>query len=85
MTSRSAIPSFGRARVVRGVAKRHDGVQAVVATGQLDDDEDAVGMLLDARALERLRGERRRRAAQEQRQPRADTDAVHAADQEVAP
>ena len=37
--------------VVRRVAVRHDGVQAVVAARQLDDDEDPLGVLLDAGAL----------------------------------
>ena len=74
--------SFGRnadARpraVVGRIAVRHDGVQPVVAARQLEHDEDALGMLLDARALQRLRGQRRRRAAEEERQPGADADAV---------
>ena len=41
-------------------------------------------MLLDARAFERLRGQRRRRAAQDERQAGADADAVQAAREEIA-
>ena len=41
-------------------------------------------MLLDAGAFERLRGQRRRRAAQDERQAGADADAVQAAGEEVA-
>ena len=37
--------------IVRGVAVRHDGVQAIVAARQLDDDENALGMRFDAGAL----------------------------------
>ena len=37
--------------------------------GKLDDDEDAVGMLLDAGALQGLGGERYGRAAQDERSP----------------
>ena len=70
--------------VVGGIAERHDGVQAVIAARQLDDHEDAVGMLLDARAFERLRGERRGRAVQDERQSRADAEAVHPSSDEVA-
>ena len=70
--------------VVRRVAVRHDGVQAVVAARQLDDDENPLGMLLDAGALERLRRQRRGRAAQDQRQAGADADAVQPAGQKVA-
>ena len=44
-------PELRPGAVVRGVAVRHDGVQAVVAARQLDDDENALGMLLDAGAL----------------------------------
>jgi transcription antitermination factor NusA-like protein len=45
--------------VVIRVAVRDDGVQAVVAARKLDDDEDALGTALEARASERLGGERR--------------------------
>ena len=62
--------------VIRRVAERHDGVQPVVAARQFEDDEDPFGMLLDARALERLRGQRSRRAAEEHRKRGADADAV---------
>src|SRR5688572_4123500 len=44
--------------VVGSVAEWDDGVQAVVAARQLDDHENAVGMPLDAGALQGLRGER---------------------------
>ena len=37
--------------VVGRIAVRHDSIQPVVAAGQLDDDQDALGVLLDARAL----------------------------------
>src|SRR6185369_8920713 len=77
-------PDMGPRAIVRGVAVRDEGVQAVVATRQLDDDEDALGVALDARALQRLRGERSRRAGQEHRQRRADADAVQPAREKVA-
>ena len=77
-------PELRPGAVVRGVGVRNDRVQAVVAAGQLDDDEDPLGMLLDAGALERLRRERRRRAAQDERQSGADADAVQPAGEEVA-
>ncbi len=70
--------------VVRGIAIGHDRVQTVVAARQLDHDENSLGMRLDAGALERLRRQRRRRAAQHKRQSGADADAVQPADQKVA-
>ena len=48
-------PDLRPGPVVRRVADGHDGVQAVVAAGQLDDDENPLGMLFDAGALQRLR------------------------------
>jgi hypothetical protein len=78
------IPRFGLRAVIGRVAVGHDRVQPVVAAGQLDDDENALGMLLDARAFERLRRERCRCAAQDERQAGADADAVESPDQEVA-
>ena len=77
-------PELRPGAVVGRIAVRHDRVQPVVAAGQLDDDENALGMLLDARALERLRRERGRRAAQDERQPGADADAVQSAGEEIA-
>jgi hypothetical protein len=35
-------PDLRPGPVVRGVAERHDGVQSIIAAGQLNDDEDAV-------------------------------------------
>ncbi len=78
-------PDLRPGPVVRRVAEGHDGVQSIIAAGQLNDDEDAVGMLFDTGALQRLRRERRRCAAEDQRQHAADTDAVHPADEEIAP
>src|SRR5882762_512436 len=71
--------------IVRGIAVRYDGVQPVVAARELEDDEDSLGMLFGARALQRLRRQRRRRAAQKERQPRTDADAVQTARQELTP
>src|SRR5262245_43861394 len=75
---------MGTRAVIRGVAVRHDGVQAVVAAGQFDDDEDALGVFLDARPLERLRGQRGAGAGDEHRQGGADADPIESARQEVA-
>src|ERR1044072_7563289 len=69
--------------VVRRIAKRDDGIQSVVAARQLDDDEDAVRVLLDARALKGLSGKRGRRAIQEEGQSRAESETVHASSNEV--
>ena len=77
-------PEIRPGAVIRRVAVRHDRVQPVVAAGQLDDDENALGVLLDARAFERLRRERGRCAAQDERQAGADADAVQSPDQEIA-
>ncbi len=71
--------------IVARVAVRDDGVQAVVAARQLDDDENPFGMLLEAGACQRLCGQRRRRAVENERQRGADTDAVQAVREEVAP
>src|SRR6476660_3421002 len=57
---------MGPRAVIRRVAVRYDRVEAVVAAGQFDDDEDALGVFLDARALERLRDERGGGARDEQ-------------------
>src|SRR5262245_20665201 len=75
---------MGTRAVVRGVAVRHDGVQAVVAAGQFDDDEDALGVFLDAAPLERLRGQRGGGAGDEHWQGGADADPIEAAREEVA-
>src|SRR5262245_3157741 len=61
-------PELRLGAVVSGIATGHDSIQSVIAAGQLNDDEDAVRMLLDARALKCLSGERSRRAAEDQRQ-----------------
>src|SRR5207302_10956340 len=71
--------------VVRRVAERDDGVQAIVAARQLDDDENALGMFLDARALQRLRGQRRRCAVQHERQPGAHAEAIQPAHEKITP
>jgi hypothetical protein len=47
---------FRPGAIVGGVTEWDDRVQAVVATRQLDDDEDALGMFFEAGSLERLRG-----------------------------
>jgi hypothetical protein len=70
--------------VVGRIAVRHDRVQAVVAAGQLDHDEDPLGVLLDAGPGECLRREGGRRPAENQRQAGADADAVQALGQEFA-
>src|SRR5439155_22090833 len=72
-------PEFRSGAVVGRIAVGYDGIQPVIASGQLDDDEDAFRVLLDAGTLERLGGERRRCAAQDERQTGADADAVHPA------
>src|SRR5215471_4131329 len=74
----------GASAVIGGIAVWHDGVEAVVAPGELEHDEDSLGMLLHARALERLRSERGGRATQKHRQARADTDAVQTAHEKFA-
>src|SRR4030095_6910607 len=60
-------------------------MQPIVAARQLDDDEDAIRVLLDARALERLRGERGGGAIQDEREPRAHPKAVHPPHEEITP
>src|SRR5262245_30892203 len=45
--------------IVRRIAEGDDGVETVVATGELDHDENALRVLLDARPLQRLRGKSR--------------------------
>jgi hypothetical protein len=70
--------------VIGRVAVGNDGVQAVVAARQLDDDENSLRMLLDARALERLRRQRCRHAVQECRQSRCHSHAIQAAGEELA-
>ena len=70
--------------VVRRIAVRHDGVQAVVAARQLDDDENALRTFFDARPLQGLRRQRGGRAAQHERQAGADADAVEPAGQKLA-
>ena len=77
-------PEIRPGAVVGRVGVRNDRIQPVVAAGQLDDDQDALGVLLDARAFERLRRERGRRAAQDEREAGADADAVQSPDQEIA-
>ena len=77
-------PELRSGAVVGGIAVRHDGIQAIVAARQFDDDENSLGMLFDTGALERLCGEYGRRAAKDQREPDAHTDAVHATREEVA-
>ena len=69
-------PEVRAGAVIGGIAERHDGIEPVVAARQFEDDEDPFGMLLDARSLERLRGQRSRRPAQERRERGADPDAV---------
>src|SRR5262245_25824430 len=69
--------------IVGGIAVRHDGVQAIVAAGQLDDYENAFRMLLNARALQRLSGEHRRRAAENNRQPGAYPKAIQSSREEI--
>ena len=69
--------------VVRRIAKRDDGIQSVVATRQFDDDEDAIRVLLEARTFERLGRERGGRAIQEEGQSRAESETVHASNNEV--
>src|SRR4030095_3463039 len=77
-------PQLRPRAVVRGVTKRDHRVQAVVATRQLDDHKDPVGVLLNARAFERLRGERRGRAVQDEGQTGTDAKSVHPPSDEVA-
>src|SRR5262245_39118070 len=75
---------MGTRAVIRRVAERYDSVQAIVAAGQFDDDEDALGVFLDARPLERLRRQRGGGAGNEHRQGGADADPIEAAREEVA-
>ena len=70
--------------VVLRVTERHHRIQAVIAARQLDDDEDAVRMLLDARALKGLSGERGGRPIQDERQSRTETETVHSLGDEIA-
>src|SRR5437763_3161700 len=77
-------PQVRSGAIVRGVAVRDDRVQPVIATRELDDDKNSLGMLLYARSLKRLRRQRRRRPAQDEGQPRPHADAVEAADEKVA-
>ena len=77
-------PEIRPGAVIGRVGVRDDRIQPVVAAGQLDDDQDALGMLLDARAFERLRRERGRCAAQDERETGADADAVQSPSQEIA-
>ena len=77
-------PQLWPGAVIGRVAVRNDRVQPVVATGQFDDDQDTLGVLLDARAFERLRRERGRCAAQDERQAGADADAVQSPNEEIA-
>src|SRR4029077_14435896 len=72
-------PDVRPGAVVRRVAVRDDGVEAVVAAGQFEDDENPLGMLLHAGALDRLSGQRGGRAAEKDRQPRGEPDAVQPA------
>src|SRR5262245_29259781 len=75
---------MGTRAVIRRIAVRHDGVQAVVAARQFDDDEDTLGVFLDARPLERLRRQRGGGAGDEHRQGGANADPIEAAREEVA-
>src|SRR5205823_2706747 len=81
LTLRNADPRTGA--VIGRVAVRYHGVQAVVAARQLEHDEDAIGMTLEAGALQGLGGERRRRPAEDDRQSGPETDAVQPARQKV--
>jgi hypothetical protein len=45
-------PDVGPGAVVRRIAVRNERVQAVIAAGELDDDENALRMFLNARALQ---------------------------------
>src|SRR5438552_7257592 len=77
-------PELGPGAVIGRVGVRNDRIQPVVAAGQFDDDQDALGVLLDARSFERLGRERGRSAAQNERETGADADAVKPPDQEIA-
>ena len=81
----AGIPEIRPDPVVLVVAERDDGVQAVVATGQLDDDQDPLGTALGARALERLRRQCGRRPVEQHREPGRDPDAVQPLPQEITP
>ena len=75
---------FGtKANLYRQVLKHilEDWMDAAAA---FEDDEDPFRMPLHARALERLRGERRRGAVEKHRQAGAERDAVETARQELA-
>src|SRR5215471_19238592 len=70
--------------IVRGIGVRHDGVQPVVSARQFQHDEDPLRMLLEARALKRLRGERGRRPTEKHRETSADTDSIQTTRQEIS-
>src|SRR4029079_9313737 len=77
-------PQLRTRAVVRWIAIRHDRVQAVVATGQLDDHENTLGMPFDAGAFERLRRQGSGGAAQDHRERSANTDAIQSANEKFA-
>ena len=70
--------------VVLRIAIRNHRVQAVVASRELEHHENPLRVLLEARSLQCLRGQRRRRPVEEERQPGAESQAVHPSDEEVA-
>src|SRR5262245_19019039 len=74
-----------RARaIVRRVAVRHDRVQAVDAAREFDDHQNAFRVLLDARALERLRREGGGGPAQYDGQRGTHANAIQTADEKFA-